>query len=124
MRVDNEHNKVFGFILFPQLDDVIVMNTRHVSQSQSTGYGFSSGYGTRNGTRSSSPSSGTSKTLGDIVFVVNGQKVSWRGIPDPTGLENFIESIKRTMYHPWIKLATKSKSSRAGIPCPSCGLQI
>lgn len=121
MRVDNEHNKVFGLILFPQIDDVIVMNTRRISQSQSTGYGSSSGYGTRYGTRSSS--SGTSKTVGDIVFVVNGQKVTWGGIPDPTGLKNFIKSIKRTMYDPWIKLATKSKSSRSGIPCPSCGSQ-
>jgi len=123
MRVDNDDNKIFGYILFPQIDDVIVMNTRRLSQSQSTGYGFSSGgYRTRYGTSTRS-SSGTSKTVGDIVFVVNGQKISWGGIPDPTGLKNFIKSIKKTMYDPWIKLATKSKSSPTGIPCPSCGLQ-
>src|SRR4029079_14927738 len=124
MRFDNEHNKVYGYILFPQLDDVIVMNTRRITQSQSTGYAFSSGYGSRFGTSRRS-SSGTSKTIGDIVFVVNGQKISWEGIPDPTGLKNFIKSIKKTMYDPWMKLATKStsKSSRTGIPCPSCGLQ-
>ena len=83
MRVDNDDKKIFGYILFPQIDDVIVMNTHRVSQSQSTGYGFYSGYGTRYGTSTRS-SSGTSKTVGDIVFVVNGQKISWGGIPDPT----------------------------------------
>ena len=117
MRVDNEHNKVFGYILFPQIDDVIVMNTHRVSQS--VGYGVSTGSYVRTGQRFSS---GTSKTIGDIVFVVNGQKVSWDGIPDPTGLKNFIKSIKRTMYDPWIKLVTKS-SQQSGIPCPGCGLQ-
>lgn len=116
MRVDNENDKVFGYILFPNIDDVIVMNTHRVSES--TGYGMSYGYGTRYGTRRSS---GTSKTVGDIVFIVNGQKVSWGGIPDPTGLKNFIKSIKKTMYDPWIKLVTKSSRSR--ILCPACGLQ-
>ena len=119
MRVDNDDKKIFGYILFPQIDDVIVMNTHRVSQSQSTG--FSTGYRTRYGTRSSS---GTSKTVGDVVFVVNGQKIAWGGIPDPTGLKNFIKSIKRTMYDPWIKLVTKSsQSARSGISCSNCGFQ-
>ena len=66
-------------------------------------------------------SSGTSKTIGDIVFIINGEKISWGGIPDPTGLKNFIKSIKRIMYDSLTKLETKS--SRGGIPCPGCGLQ-
>jgi hypothetical protein len=40
----------------------------------------------------------TSKTVGEIAFIVNGQKIAWGGIPDPTGLKNFIKSIKKTMY--------------------------
>lgn len=66
-------------------------------------------------------SSGTSKTVGDIVFIINGQRISWGGIPDPTGLKNFIKSIKRTIYDPLTKLETKS--SRGGIPCSHCGVQ-
>jgi predicted RNA-binding Zn-ribbon protein involved in translation (DUF1610 family) len=92
------------------------MNTHRVSQS--TGYEISSGSYVRTGQRFSS---GTSKTVGDIVFIVNTQKSSWLGIPDPTGLKNFIKSIKRTLYDPLTKLETKS--SRGGIPCPNCGLQ-
>jgi len=92
------------------------MNTHRVSQS--TGYGVYTGYGTRYGTRFAS---GTSKTVGDIVFINNGQKVSWGGIPDPTGLKNFIKSIKKTMYDPLTKLETKVSGS--GIPCRGCGLQ-
>ena len=111
-----ENNKVLGYILLPNIDDVIVMNTHRVSQS--VGYGVSTGRYTRTGQRFSS---GTSKTVGDIVFIINGQKVSWGGIPDPAGLKNFIKSIKRTMYDPLTKLVTKS--SRGGIPCPGCGLQ-
>jgi ribosomal protein L40E len=124
MRIDQQNNKVLGYFLFTWLDDVIVMNTHRVSQS--TGYGMYTGYRTRFGTRSSS---GTSKTVGDIVFIINGQKVSWGGIPDPTGLKNFIKSIKKTMYDPLTKLATKTKSARAraetgaGIPCPNCKQQ-
>ena len=106
MRIDKEDNKVLGYILFPQIDDVVVMNTQRVSQS--TGYGISTGSYVRTGQRFSS---GTSKTIGDIVFIVNGQKISWGGIPDPTGLKNFIKSIKRTMYDPLTKLETKSSRS-------------
>ena len=124
MRIDQQNNKVLGYFLFTWLDDIIVMNTRRVSQS--TGYGYSTGYRVRYGTRSSS---GTSKTVGDIVFIINGQKVSWGGIPDPTGLKNFIKSIKKTMYDPLTKTATKTKSARAraetrtGILCPNCKQQ-
>jgi Double zinc ribbon len=107
---------VILLVFIATLDDVIVMNTHRVSES--TGYGMSYGYGTRYGTRRSS---GTSKTIGDIIFIVNNVKNSWLGIPDPTGLKNFIKSIKRTMYDPLTKLETKS--SRAGITCPNCGLQ-
>ena len=122
MRIDQQNNKVLGYFLFTWLDDVIVMNTHRVSRS--TGYAIYTGYRTRYGTRSSS---GTSKTVGYIVFIINGQKVSWGGIPDPTGLKNFIKSIKKTMYDPLAKLATKTNSSRAGaetgIPCPNCNQQ-
>jgi hypothetical protein len=52
MRLDNEHNKVYGYILFPNIDDVIVMNTRRVSES--VGYGVSTGRYTRMGQRFSS----------------------------------------------------------------------
>ena len=76
------------------------MNTHRVSQS--SGYGVFYWISDKIGTRFSS---GTSKTIGDIVFIVNGQKISWGGIPDPTGLKNFIKSIKRTMYDPLTKLA-------------------
>ena len=112
-----ENKKVEGFILLYGIDDIVVMNTYRASQS--SGYGFSTGYQTRYGTRRSS---GTSKTIGDIVFIVNGQKSTWGPIPDPTGLKNLIKSIKREMYDPLTKLANKS-SQRGGIPCPSCGLQ-
>jgi hypothetical protein len=116
MRVDQQNKKVLGYFLFTWLDDVIVMNTHRVSQS--VGYGVSTGHYVRTGQRFSS---GTSKTIGDIVFIINGQKISWEGIPDPTGLKNFIKSIKRTMYDPLTKLETKS--SRGGIPCSGCSLQ-
>jgi hypothetical protein len=110
-----ERSKFVILHLLPNIDDVIVMNTHRVSQS--VGYGFY-GYRYTTGIRFSS---GTSKTVGDIVFIVNTQKSTWIGIPDPTGLKNFIKSIKRTMYDPLTKLETKS--SRGGIPCPDCGLQ-
>jgi len=94
MRIDMVNSKVLGFILLHDLDYVVVMNTRRVSES--IGYGMYMGRGGRYmaiaGPRFSS---GTSKTIGDIVFIVNGQKVSWGGIPDPTGLKNFVKSLKR-----------------------------
>ena len=114
--IDHEKNNLTMLHLLPNIDDVVVMNTHRVSQS--VGYGISTGSYVRTGQRFSS---GTSKTVGEIAFIVNGQKIAWGGIPDPTGLKNFIKSIKRTMYDPLTKLQTKS--SRAGIPCPGCGLQ-
>ena len=117
MRINEENNKVEGFILVRDLDDVIIMNTHRVSES--VGYGFYGGrYMSVAGMRFSS---GTSKTIGDIVFIINGRKVTWGGIPYRTGLKNFIKSIKKTMYDPITKLQTQS--SRGGISCPDCGLQ-
>ena len=87
MFIDHENNKLDILHLIPNLDDVIVMNTHRVSQS--TGYGVYTGYHTRVGQRFSS---GTSKTIGDIIFIDNTRKSSWLGIPDPTGLKNFILS--------------------------------
>ena len=82
------------------LDDVIVMNTHRVSES--IGYGVYTGsYMRMAGPRFYS---GTSKTVGDIAFLVNGQRITWGGIPDPTGLKNFIKLVKKTMYDPLIKL--------------------
>jgi hypothetical protein len=116
MTID-EHNRVMTCYLVSSVDDIIVMNTRR--ESESMGYGFYAGrYAGMAGPHFSS---GTSKTVGSIVFVINGQKVEWVEIPDPTGLKNFIKSIIKTMYEPLTKLETKS--SGAGIPCPSCGLQ-
>jgi hypothetical protein len=89
MRIDQQNNKVLGYFLFTWLDDVIVMNTHRVSQS--TGYGFH-GYGYTTSTRFSS---GTSKTVGDIVFIINGQKVSWAGIPDPDRTQEFYQVHKK-----------------------------
>lgn len=116
MVIDHEKNNLTMLHLLPNIDDVIVMNTHRVSQA--IGYGVSTGRYVRTGTRFSS---GTSKTVGDIIFLENTLKSSWMGIPDPTGLKNFIKSLKRTMYDPLTKLQTRT--SRGGIPCPNCGLQ-
>ena len=92
MRVDLINNTVIGYILLQDLDDVIVMNTSRVSDS--IGYSMYAGSGGRfmsiAGPRFSS---GTSKTVGDIVFIVNGKKITWSGLPDPTGLKNFVKSL-------------------------------
>ena len=72
MRVDPQNKKVLGYFLFTWLDDVIVMNTQRVSHA--VGYGVSTGRYMRVGQRFSS---GTSKTIGDIVFIINGEKISW-----------------------------------------------
>src|SRR3989338_7328246 len=98
MRVDLINNTVIGYILLQDLDDVIVMNTSRASDS--IGYSMYAGSGGRfmsiAGKRFSS---GTSKTVGDIVFIVNGKKITWYGLPDPTGLKNFVKSLMKTMYH-------------------------
>jgi len=116
LAIDHQNNKLNILHLLPNIDDVIVMNIHRVSQS--IGYGVYTGYRTRVGTRFSS---GTSKTVGDIIFIENTQKSSWIGIPDPTGLKKFVKSIKKTMYDPLTKLETKVSGS--GIPCRGCGLQ-
>lgn len=117
MKIDMQNNKILGYILLQDLDDVVVMNTHRASNS--IGYGMYAGtrgrYMTMAGPRFSS---GTSKTIGDIVFIVNGQKVSWGGLPDPTGLKNFVKSLKKTMYDEVKKL--EKKPSRSGISCPQC----
>jgi ribosomal protein L40E len=52
---------------------------------------------------------------------MNGQKTEWVEIPDPTGLKNFIKSIKKTMYDPLTKL--ESKPRRGANSCSQCGVQ-
>lgn len=92
------------------------MNTRR--ESESIGYGFFGGRYA--GMAGPFFSSGTSKTVGTLVFIINGQRIEWVEIPDPTGLKNFIKSIKKTMYDPLTKL--ESKRTRIGA-CPQCGIQ-
>jgi ribosomal protein L40E len=117
LHIDEESKRVLTCYLVPCIDDIIVMNTRR--ESESMGYAVYAGrYAGMAGPRFSS---GTSKTVGDIVFIVNGQKVEWVEIPDPTGLKNFIKSIKKTMYDPLTKLETKPP--RGGIICSQCGIQ-
>lgn len=64
MVIDYQNNNLTMLHLLPNIDDVIVVNTHHVSQS--VGYGVSTGLNMRTGQRFSS---GTSKTVGDIIFI-------------------------------------------------------
>lgn len=118
MRIDMIQNKMLGFIRLQDIDDIVVMNTYRASES--IGYSMYSGGGGRYfsfaGPRFSS---GTSKTIGDIIFIVNGQKISWSGLPDPTGLKNFLKALKKTMYDEVEKL--EKKSTQNEIICPKCG---
>jgi ribosomal protein L40E len=115
MNIDGD-NRLLMSILVPSIDDIIVTNTRR--ESESMGYGFFGGrYASMAGPFFSS---GTSKTVGTVVFIVNARKLEWVEVPDPTGLKNFIKSLKKTMYDPLTKL--ESKRTRAGA-CPQCGVQ-
>lgn len=115
LHIDEESKRVLTCYLIPCIDDIVVINTRR--ESESMGYAVYAGrYGTLAGPRFSS---GSSKTVGDLVFIVNGEKEEWVEIPDPTGLKNFIKSIKKTMYDPLTKL--EHKTARGGSNCSQCG---
>jgi hypothetical protein len=117
VRIDELNKKVYGYIPISTLDDIVVMNTQLISESM--GYAlYTESYAELSGPQFSS---GTSRIVGDIIFLVHGQQVPWLGIPDPEGLKNFILSIKKIMYDPLTDLQTKTY--QAEIKCGGCGLQ-
>jgi ribosomal protein L40E len=81
-------------LLFPGLDDVVVMNQRRTSKSNTVGTYARSRYivaGTGN-------TNTTSSTLGDLVFICGGSPfITFSQISDPHGLARLVKSIKRNM---------------------------
>jgi ribosomal protein L40E len=68
------------------LDDVIVMNSHRVSESQRMGY-YRMSYGTSKG-----------KTVGDVMFIYRGQPVIiFRQIADPTGVSRLAKTARRSL---------------------------
>lgn len=124
MRLDVENNSVDS-ILMQELDDVVVINSHRVSES--VGYSVHAGRigGKSIGLGGVRFGSGTSKTIGDVVFIVNGKKITWQGLPDPQGLRTYIKAIKKHLYDELDKLEKaqsklKPKSS-SGTDCINCG---
>ncbi|MEO9308582.1 MAG: zinc ribbon domain-containing protein [Nitrososphaera sp.] len=89
-------NRNIGLLLLQELDDVIVMNTSRSYNSVHYG-AYSSlarGFGVTGG-----QSSGTSVTIGDIVFFSDGKPViTWQGVSDPHGLRRLVQATKKMLY--------------------------
>lgn len=119
---DGEINKVTGLLMMDQLEDVVVMNTHRVYNSTRVGsYGrLARGFGISTGI-----STGKSVTVGDILFMSNGQPViTWRGITDPTGLKRLVTAIKKELYPKDLLSAPKKTTSKAYHDksiCLNCG---
>jgi len=73
---DEENHRVAGYALLYAIDDVIVMNARRISDS----VGYAVYAGRYSGFAGPRFSSGTSKTIGDLVFIINGQQATWGNI--------------------------------------------
>ena len=120
---DGEINKVTGLLMMDQLEDVVVMNTHRQYNSQrvgsygriARGFGLSTGYST-----------GKSVTIGDILFMSNGQPViTWRGLRDPTGLKRLVIAVKKELYPKDLfgktKTTVSSRSYGDKTICQDCG---
>jgi len=108
-------NSKGSIIPLSQIDDVVVMNRRTVSDSVRTGTFVGGGRIRGFGGVSVSYGKGLSKVLGDLVFMVNGQDVMrWGSIADPTGVSRMIKSVIKELY-PKKKIRTeKPKTTKVG----------
>ena len=93
---DNPDQSGYGYLTL--FDDVIVMNSHRTSTSHRMGSFSSSGrYGMRVGTGSSIGQS-KSQTVGDVVFMKDGDDVlRFGGVADPSGIAKVAKSIKKSV---------------------------
>lgn len=89
---DISNSKMIGLLLLQLLDDISVINTRRIHQSNWAGGGtYLRGFGLMGGR-----SVGESHTIGDILFLSKGEVIiRIQGIYDPTNLRKLALIIKK-----------------------------
>jgi len=87
-----------GNVFLSTVDDILVMNSHRVSHSTRMGsFGSTGRYGMRVGTGGSSGTS-TSQTVGDVVFMKDGQRFIVMGaMADPHGIAKLAKTIKKNV---------------------------
>lgn len=109
----NFQNSRGSIIPLSQVDDVIVMNRRTISDSVRTGTFVGGGRMKGFGGVTTSYGKGFSRVIGDLVFMVNGQEVMrWGGIADPTGISRMIKSVIKELYPKKKASAPKPKTTK------------
>lgn len=94
-----------GRVLLPAVDDVIVTNQHRESQSQNVGVFTGRGRGGFAGVYSGS-SSGSSHTIGDVVFMSEGKEiVTFHQVSDPHGVARLAKAAMKQL-----KLVDKPKA--------------
>jgi len=88
----------YGNLLVSSIDDVLVMNSHRESTNHRMGSFHSNGrMGMRIGTHSSMGSS-RSQTVGDVIFMKDGQQmISFGNISDPQGLVRLVKSVMKNI---------------------------
>jgi len=94
IKIDFVSNKVARVGLL--ISDVVVMNKQRDTSGSRTGVFTGAGRGAFGGVSVSSSSS-TSRTVGDLIFMIAGKEViRFPRISDPDGVEKLIDTIKKT----------------------------
>lgn len=131
----NFETNSYGCVLLRDVDDVLVMNKRTLSESSRTGTFVGAGRYSGFGGVTMSYGTGKSRVVGDVVFLVNGkQAMSWGGIVDPTGVSRLAKSVIKELY-PKKKITKSSKKTQKNkrgvekaiaktIVCDKCGNSI
>lgn len=107
-----EHDS--GRVFLPGVDEVIVSNQQRVSESNSAGMYSRGKYGA--GVYSGS-SSGTSHTIGDVVFIADGKPIVTFGpVADPHGLARLAKAAVKDIKEAYKELERKAKSAEKEEP--------
>lgn len=94
-----ENDILTGLLYMNSIDDVIVENRRRRSSSDRVGT-FAGSYRKGNfGGVSYSHSEGTSRSVGDLRFMKNGETyMIFRYVSDPSAIQRLIKSIQKQMF--------------------------
>src|SRR5437867_7001114 len=96
-----------GVVYLNQVDDIIVMNSKRMSESQYSGY--SAGRYTRYGMGNAKSSS---RTIGDVVFLSGGQPlITIDQVQDPHGVVRLAKAARKNLISQ-LKISGKNKEQK------------
>lgn len=107
-----------------EVDDILVMNSHSVSEGERESYGRGSSWGSSHSSESSGRSYSERRTVGDVVFVRQGQPyIVFKQLPDPDGIVRLAMSARQSLLETMASKKNKKEEKITRITCPRCNTE-